>query len=168
MNIKKRGTKMINNIIFFFFSLIPGAAQMSMGLFRRGVQLMVTTIGAFTLLLSFNTEQLIPVVCFPLWFFSFFDGYNIRKQIASGNTVNDEEVYSYDIFFRNKKYSGIGLLVLGLIGLFNTFPSSIVISFIGVNNQAVYWSLRRSFVPLLLIVFGFYFLFKSKNIETKG
>ena len=167
-NNKKRETKMIHNIIFFFFSLIPGAAQMSMGLFKRGVQLMVTTIGAFTLLLSFNTEQLIPVICFPLWFFSFFDGYNIRKQIASGKTVIDEEVYSYDLFLKNKKYLGIGLLVLGLIGLFNTFPSSVIMSLFGVNFQNVYWSLRRSIVPLFLIISGLYLLLKSRKIEAKG
>lgn len=159
---------MIRDILFFCFSLIPGAAQMSMGLFKRGVQLMVTTIGAFTLLLSFNADQLIPVVCFPLWFFSFFDGYNIRKQLIAGKTVNDEEVYSYDIIFSNKKFLGLALLVLGLIGFINAFPSSVIISLFGVDFQNVYWSLRRSIVPLFLIISGLYLLFKSRKIEAKG
>lgn len=159
---------MIREFLFFCFSLIPGAAQMSMGLFKRGVQLMVTTIGAFSLLLSFNTEQLVPVICLPLWFFSFFDGYNIRKQLAAGNTINDEEVYSYSLLFNNKKYLGIGLLVLGLIGLINALPNSLIISLFGHNFQNIYWSLRRSIVPLIFIVSGSYLIFKSRKKEIKG
>lgn len=158
---------MVRQVIFFCFSLVPGAAQMSMGLFKRGVQLMVTTIGAFTLLLSFNADQLIAVVCLPLWFFSFFDGYNIRKQIAAGSMVNDEEVYSYDLFLSNKKVLGLGLLMLGLIGLINTFPSSVLISLFGVNFQNMFYSLRRSIVPLLLIAAGCYLIFKSRKKDVK-
>jgi len=159
---------MIRDILFFCFSLIPGASQMSMGLFKRGVQLMVTTIGAFTLLLSFNAEQLIPVVCLPLWFFSFFDGYNIKKQIAQGKTVGDQEVYSYESLFRNRKLLGIVFLVLGLIGFINAFPNNVLISIFGVNFQNVYWSLRRSIVPLFLIISGICLLFKSRKIDMKG
>lgn len=160
--------KMIRNIIFFCFSLIPGAAQMSMGLFRRGVQLMVTTIGAFTLLLSFNLEQLIPVICMPLWFFSFFDGYNIKKQIDLGKNVEDQEVYNYDLLLKNKKFLGIAFLALGLIGFLNTIPNSILISILGDNYQRIYWTLRRSIVPLFMIVLGISLLFKSRKIEAKS
>lgn len=159
---------MIREFLFFCFSLIPGAAQMSMGFFKRGVQLMVTTIGAFSLLLSFNTEQLVPVICLPLWFFSFFDGYNIRKQLAAGNTINDEEVYSYNLFFNNKKFLGIGLLVLGLIGLINALPNSLIISLFGVSSQNIYWLLKRSVVPLFFIVFGSYLLLKSRKNDIKN
>jgi len=134
-----------------------------MGFFKRGVQLMITTIGAFSLLISFNTEQLVAVVCLPLWFFSFFDGYNIRRQIAAGNTIKDEEVYSYDIFFNNKKYLGLGLLLLGLIGLINSLPNSLIISLFGVRSQNIYWMLRRSIVPLFLIIIGLYLLIKSRK-----
>ncbi|MDD2481590.1 MAG: hypothetical protein PHC44_06600 [Lutispora sp.] len=158
---------MIRDFLFFCFSLIPGAAHMSMGLFKRGVQLMVTTIGAFSLLLSFNTEQLVPVICLPLWFFSFFDGYNIRKQLAAGNTISDEEVYSYNIFFNNKKFLGLGLLLLGLIGFVNALPNSLIISLFGVESQNIYWMLRKSIVPLFLIVSGSYLLLKSRKIEVK-
>ena len=160
--------KMIRNIIFFCFSLIPGAAQMSMGLFRRGIQLMVTTIGAFTLLLSFNLEQLIPVICMPLWFFSFFDGYNIKKQIDLGKNVEDQEVYNYDLLLKNKKFLGIAFLALGLIGFLNTIPNSILISILGDNYQRIYWTLRRSIVPLFMIVLGISLLFKSRKIEAKS
>lgn len=159
---------MIRNIIFFCFSLIPGAAQMSMGLFRRGIQLMVTTIGAFTLLLSFNLEQLIPVICMPLWFFSFFDGYNIKKQIDLGKNVEDQEVYNYDLLLKNKKLLGIAFLALGLLGFVNAIPNSILIYVFGDNYQRIYWTLRRSIVPLLLIVLGICLLFKSRKIEAKS
>ena len=159
---------MTRNIIFFCFSLIPGAAQMSMGLFRRGIQLMVTTIGAFTLLLSFNLEQLIPVICMPLWFFSFFDGYNIKKQIDLGKNVEDQEVYNYDLLLKNKKFLGIAFLALGLIGFLNTIPNSILISILGDNYQRIYWTLRRSIVPLFMIVLGISLLFKSRKIEAKS
>jgi len=139
-----------------------------MGLFRRGIQLMVTTIGAFTLLLSFNLEQLIPVICMPLWFFSFFDGYNIKKQIDLGKNVEDQEVYNYDLLLKNKKFLGIAFLALGLIGFLNTIPNSILISILGDNYQRIYWTLRRSIVPLFMIVLGISLLFKSRKIEAKS
>lgn len=159
---------MLRNVIFFCFSLIPGAAQMSMGFFRRGVQLMVTTIGCFTLLLSFHADQLIAVICIPLWFFSFFDAYNIRRQLAAGNTVNDEEVYSYDILYKNKKYLGVGLLILGAIGLINTFSSDIIMSLFGVGFQNMFWTLRRSIIPLVLIISGCYLILKSRKKDVKA
>lgn len=129
---------------------------------------MVTTIGAFTLLLSFNLEQLIPVICMPLWFFSFFDGYNIKKQIDLGKNVEDQEVYNYDLLLKNKKFLGIAFLALGLIGFLNTIPNSILISILGDNYQRIYWTLRRSIVPLFMIVLGISLLFKSRKIEAKS
>lgn len=166
-NRKSSKKSFIREFLFFCFSLIPGAAHMSMGLFKRGVQLMVTTFGAFALLTYFNTEQLIAVVCLPFWFFSFFDGYNIRKQRAEGNIVEDEEVYSYYIFLKNKNLLGVGLLMLGLLGFVNSLPSSMFKTVFGIGSESLYWTLRRSMIPLFLIVFGSYLLLKSRKKEIK-
>ena len=167
-NSKSPKKSFIQEFLFFCFSLIPGVAHMSMGLFKRGVQLMVTTFGAFVLLIYFNTEQLIAVVCLPFWFFSFFDGYNIKKERAGGNTVEDEEVYSYHLFLKNKRLLGVGLLILGLLGFVNTLPSNMLASVFGIGTESFYWILRRSMIPLFLIIFGSYLLAKSKKTEAKN
>lgn len=154
--------------IFFCFSLIPGAAQMSMGLFKRGMQLMITIFGVFAILVYFSTEQLIPVICIPIWFFSFFDGYNIKKQKEAGRDIEDREVYDYNLFIKNKRLLGTGLLLLGVLGLANALPSYTITKLFGEGANNVYWVIKRSTIPLFLILLGAYLLAKSRNTDVKN
>lgn len=154
--------------IFFCFSLIPGAAQMSMGLFKRGMQLMITIFGFFAILAYFNAEELILVICIPIWFFSFFDGYNIKKHKEAGEEIEDKEVYDYNLFLKNKKLLGTGLLLLGILGLANAIPSHTIVTLFGQNASNFYWIIKRSTIPVFLILFGAYLLAKSKKADSKS
>ncbi len=155
-------------ILFFCVSLMPGAAQMSMGLFKRGMQLMITVFGAFVVLDYFNTQQLILVVCIPIWFFSFFDGYNIKKAKEAGEDIEDKELYDYNIFVKNKKLLGTGLLLLGILGLVNAIPSHTIARLFGEDANSFYWVIRRGTIPLFLILFGGYLVAKSRNTDVKN
>lgn len=64
-----------NKVLFFFFSLIPGAAHMYIGLVKRGLVIML----AFVTAIGFPVICDLPVllVVLPvLWFYSFFDAWN--------------------------------------------------------------------------------------------
>lgn len=64
-----------NKILFFLFSLIPGAAHMYIGLVKRGLVIMLALVAGAGLAMMADTPAFLlglPV----LWFYSFFDAWN--------------------------------------------------------------------------------------------
>lgn len=148
---------------FFCFAVIPGAAQMYMNLFKRGFQLMFGFIASAVLFSYINTESIIPLIIIPTWFFAFFDSYAIRRRLRKGEIVEDATIFDYNIIFGNKKAVGVAMLVLGVLGVANAFEHSVIQHIFGGN---LYWSVKRSIIPLALVLGGFYILRRSKKTET--
>ncbi len=149
---------------FFCFAVIPGAAQMYMNLFKRGFQLMFGFIASIVLFSYMNTEGMMALIIIPTWFFSFFDSYSIRKRLRRGEVVEDNTIFDYNILKENivgnKNIVGIVMLVLGVLGVANAFENSVLKSIFGGN---LYWSIKRSILPLGLVLAGVYILQKSKK-----
>lgn len=152
------------NLIFFCFAVVPGAAQMYMGLFKRGFQLMFGFVLAFVLFSYLNTESMILLIIIPTWFFSFFDSYAMRRRIRKGEEVEDDVIFDYNILIENKRIVGMVMLFLGILGVVNAFGRSV---FQLVFGGDLYWSIRRSIMPFALIGAGVYMLSKSKKEEVK-
>lgn len=68
MNKKKK-------ILFFLFSLIPGAAHMYIGLVKRGLVIMLALVAGAGLAMMADTPAFLLVLP-VLWFYSFFDAWN--------------------------------------------------------------------------------------------
>jgi hypothetical protein len=147
---------------FFCFAVVPGAAQMYMNLFKRGFQLMFGFIAAIVLFSYMNTESMIPLVIIPTWFFSFFDSYAIRRRLRKGEVVEDTEIFDYKVLIENKKIVGIIMLVLGLLGVVNAFEHSVLQYIFG---GQLYWAVKRSIIPIALVLAGVYILQKSRKTE---
>lgn len=64
-----------NKVLFFIFSLIPGAAHMYIGLVKRGLVIM-TTFFAFAGFAMISNTPAFLLVLPVLWFYSFFDAWN--------------------------------------------------------------------------------------------
>lgn len=148
------------NLVFFCFAGFPGAAQMYMGLFKRGFQLMFGFISAIVLFSYLNTESMILLIIIPIWFFSFFDSYAIRRRINKGEEVEDSVIIDYNIFIENKRAVGMAMLFLGIFGVINALRYSVIRNILGGD---LYWSIRRSVMPVALIGAGVYMLSKSKK-----
>jgi TM2 domain-containing membrane protein YozV len=153
------------NLAFFCFAVVPGAAQMYMGLFKRGFQLMFGFISAIVLFSYLNTEGMMLLIIIPTWFFSFFDSYAIRRRIRKGEEVGDTVIFDYDILIGNKRIVGMAMLLLGILGVVNAFEHSVIQHIFGGN---LYWSIKRSIMPIALIGAGVYMLSKSKKEEAKN
>ncbi|KUO71591.1 MAG: hypothetical protein APF77_05070 [Clostridia bacterium BRH_c25] len=149
---------------FFCFAVVPGAAQMYMNLFKRGFQLMFGFIASIVLFSYINTESMIPLITIPLWFFSFFDSYAVRRRLRKGEVVEDVTIIDYDIIFRNKKIVGMVMLVLGVLGVANAFEHSVLRNIFG---GQLYWAIKRSIVPIALVLAGVYVLGKAKKTVTE-
>ncbi|MEA4848203.1 MAG: B-box zinc finger protein [Clostridiaceae bacterium] len=161
-NRQYRKTGFFENILFFCFAVVPGAAQMYMDLFKRGFQLMFSFIAAIVLFSYVNTESIIPLIIIPIWFFSFFDSYAIRRKLKRGEEVEDDVIFDYNILIGNKKIVGIVMLVLGILGVANALEYSVLQDIFG---GRFYWSIKRSIVPAALVGAGTYILLKSKKKE---
>lgn len=64
-----------NKILFFLFSLIPGAAHMYIGLVKRGLVIMLALVAGAGLAMMTDTPAFLLVLP-VLWFYSFFDAWN--------------------------------------------------------------------------------------------
>jgi len=155
----------LESVFFFCCASIPGAAHMYMSLFKRGLQLMVTFIAAIVLFSYVNIEGFIPLVVFPTWFFSFFDSYAIRRKLHRGEAVEDIQVYDYNIFFKNNKYLGIVMVLLGLLGIMNAIGHSGLARTLGLDE--LYWAIKRTAVPIILVSTGVYILTKSRSVKIE-
>jgi len=155
-------TGFFENLAFFCFAVVPGAAQMYLGLFKRGFQLMFGFISAIILFSYLNTEGMMLLIIIPTWFFSFFDSYAIRRRISKGEEVEDNVIFDYNILIENKRIVGTVMLFLGILGLVNAFGHSVIQLIFGGD---LYWSIRRSVMPIALIGAGAYMLSKSKKKE---
>jgi hypothetical protein len=154
-----------NKLIFFIFACIPGAAHMQMGLFKRGMQLMLTFIGGIVLISYANIESFIPLAIIPTWFFSFFDAYNARKKMLAGEVVVDMEAYNYQFIIENKKILGVALVVFGFIGFMNAIDNTFYLFNLRVDE--FYWTVKRAIIPVVLVISGLLLLSKLKKAEKE-
>ena len=154
-----------SKFMFFIFACIPGAAHMQMGLFKRGMQLMLTFIGAIVLISYANIESFIPLAIIPTWFFSFFDAYNTRKKMLAGEVVVDTEAYNYQFIVNNKKILGIALVIFGFMGFLNAIDRSFYL--FGERMDDFYWILKRAIIPFVFLISGLMLLLKIKKTEKE-
>lgn len=163
-NAPRRRGGLIESFVFFCFAVVPGAAHMYMNLFKRGFQLMFGFIGAIVLFSYVNTEGMIPLIIIPTWFFAFFDSYAIRRRLRMGEAVEDVTVFDYEILLKNKKAIGIAMLLFGILGVVNAFEHSVIRYILG---GQLYWSVKRSIVPIALVLSGIYILRRSKKADQE-
>lgn len=152
--------------LFFCFSVIPGAAHMHMGLFRRGLQLMIITFGGVSLISFIGLDFLIPIVLIPAWFFSFFESYHLRRQLEKGQVISDEDLFNrqlldYTPLLKNRRLIGSTIIVIGIFSLIKEMERY---SFLDRFFRDWYYGLiRGSLLPLCLILGGIYLIAKTKK-----
>ncbi len=151
--------------LFFCFSLIPGAAHMHMGLFRRGLQLMILTFGGVSLISFIGLDFLIPLVLIPAWFFSFFESYHLRRQLEKGQVISDEDLFDRQLFdytpmLKNRRLIGSTIIIVGIFSLINEMQHY---SFLDRLFGEWYYLIRASLIPLCLILGGIYLIAKAKQ-----
>lgn len=155
----------LEKFLFFCFSLIPGAAHMHMGLFRRGFQFMLLTFGGISLISFMGLDFLIPLVLIPTWFFSFFESYHLRNQLEKGQIPNDldlisHQVLDYSTLLKNRRLVGAAICAIGFLSLMRELDRSSLLDRLFGNH---YYLLRGSLFPLCLILGGIYLIIKAKR-----
>ena len=122
MKPKKQGA-----FVTFILSLIPGAAETYMGMFKNGISIMGSFIICVLLIILLDTEDALSFVCILAWLYSFVHARSIASR--DSETISQiEDVYVWDELIVSranddtqkksvKKYVGIALLVIAIVAL---------------------------------------------------
>lgn len=118
-----------NGFLTFWCSLIPGAGEMYMGLYKQGISLMLLFFGVGALGDWANLEVLwaiLPVV----WCFSFFHTHNLRNMPEEEFMEQADHFYGFEeidftkadeFLKRNTKAVAVVLVLFGLCMLAQIF-----------------------------------------------
>lgn len=155
--------------IALFFSLMPGAGHMYLGLVRQGIQLMLLFFSIFFMSASFNIDFL--MVFLPIiWFYSIFD---VRLKSLKEDPLVDVDLPLFaDVasmkYFSNsnlvEKYIAYILILMGVFSIINNLLIPILSKYID------YYYIRcgkSAIVSIVLISIGV-FLIKGKQSKLKS
>lgn len=151
-------------IIALALSMIPGAGHMYLGYQRKGILFMAGFF--FTIFFMGWLNLSVLVFILPLiWFYSFFDAYHT----LNGKYVEDIETMG-DIDFESilpkikHKYIGIGLIIIGLIVIFQNMLDPIIRKYLTYEIRNYVQTL---IVSLIFIVGGIKILLKKKESDIE-
>ena len=156
---------------FFTFccSLVPGAGEMYMGLYKQGISLMILFfgVGAFG---GWTGVEVLWAIAPVVWFFSFFHTHNLRS-MPEEEFLNQEDHYfifqeadfgNADEFLkRNKKIISVALILWGICML-----TQICMNLLDPFFNGFFWDLAwrmnhnagRIIVAVAVLVGGFHLL----------
>lgn len=170
-----------SRFLTFLFALIPGAGYMYLGQMIKGLEVLVAYFLAWSILGMVGLGFL-KIILMAVWFYTFFDTFNLARKIDAGQSVSDE-----DIIFNRIKNSNLYkdnsahetgnagefganknawivfawiLIILGFISILNRFLRQMEIYNIFKSYASMY------LIPILFIAAGVYLLFKNQNKKS--
>jgi len=162
-----------SSFLTFMSSLVPGLGYMYLGLMKKGIQAMVIFFLINPLFSFIGLGWLADIIQIPLWFYLFFDTFNIAHKLDRGEFVNDSDFIFIQYHHLSKKENlndnavknmrdkggliiGSALIIIGSLSIINKlFPDNAIYDFI---KQ----SIGTYFVPVLFVFVGVYLLVKKK------
>lgn len=165
--------KLFQGIWLLICACVPGCGQMQQGYMKRGI----SQTAAFCAVLAVAIFlEIGALACFmvPLWVYSFFDTYNLRRLAREGTPQEDTYLFGLtDMDSRrleellNKRHSLIGwvLVAAGLLVLWQNLTHTlynVLVTLFGSDDAWWLYDLMRSaprmVVTLLIIALGIWFI----------
>jgi len=149
---------------------------------KRGVSQTVI-ISALLFVTVFLEMGVLAVLMVPLWLYSFFDSYNLRRQIREGAAPEDAYLFGLSDMdsqrlnqLIGKRHSLIGwiLVVVGLYNVYHIFASRILsglrelFPWLDWLYSLLVWDAPRILGTVLIIAVGIWFIKGPKVPEDGG
>ncbi|MCQ4949672.1 hypothetical protein [Bittarella massiliensis (ex Durand et al. 2017)] len=168
-----------SKFLTFFWSLLPGAGQMYLGLMRRGVSLMALFFGAIAVAGWLNIGLFlfaIPVI----WFYAFFDAMNLgnlpydalQYRRACDDFLwkpSDMEGLKKRLGGKTQIWVGLGCIALGLYVLLDNLLMPYLRRVLA--HSGLFWDVVNSLptlvVALAVIALGFYLVIGRNRREKE-
>ena len=164
--------RLIRAILFFTFSCIPGCGQMHQGYMKRGISQTILCCGVLAVAVFLEIGAL-AILLVPLWLYSLFDSYNLRRQRMDG--TEDEDTYLFgmsdldsrrlsELFSKRHSLIGWTLVLLGLYALYRTVMGQLMrwiselFPWMDWLYDLLVWDAPRILGTLLIIALGLWFI----------
>ena len=164
--------RLIRAILFFTFSCIPGCGQMHQGYMKRGISQTILCCGVLAVAVFLEIGAL-AILLVPLWLYSFFDSYNLRRQRMDG--TEDEDAYLFgmsdldsrrlsELFSKRHSLIGWTLVLLGLYALYRIVVGQLMrwiselFPWMDWLYNLLVWDAPRILGTLLIIALGLWFI----------
>ena len=164
--------RLIRGILFFSFSCIPGCGQMHQGYMKRGISQTILFCGVLAVAIFLEIGAL-AILLVPLWLYSFFDSYNLRRQRMDG--TEDEDAYLFgmsdldsrrlsELFSKRHSLIGWTLVLLGLYALYRIVVGQLMrwiselFPWMDWLYDLLVWDAPRILGTLLIIALGLWFI----------
>lgn len=153
-----------------FFSLVPGAGHMYLGLIKQGIQLMLLFFSIIFIGASFQLDFLLiflPIV----WFYSIFD---VRLKSLQENIPKDDNlpifsnVRSFDDLMKNNlmdKYIAYLLILMGILSVVNNILIPLASRYI--DYEIIRYT-KSCIISFILIATGCLLLRRKKYAAKAG
>lgn len=164
--------RLIRAILFFTFSCIPGCGQMHQGYMKRGISQTILCCGVLAVAVFLEIGAL-AILLVPLWLYSFFDSYNLRRLRMDG--TEDEDAYLFgmsdldsrrlsELFSKRHSLIGWTLVLLGLYALYRIVVGQLMrwiselFHWMDWLYNLLVWDAPRILGTLLIIALGLWFI----------
>ena len=164
--------RLIRGILFFAFSCIPGCGQMHQGYMKRGISQTILCCGVLAVAVFLEIGAL-AILLVPLWLYSFFDSYNLRRLRMDG--TEDEDAYLFgmsdldsrrlsELFSKRHSLIGWTLVLLGLYALYRIVVGQLMrwiselFPWMDWLYNLLVWDAPRILGTLLIIALGLWFI----------
>ena len=164
--------KALRGLWHLLWACVPGCGQMCQGYMKRGIsQTIIAT--ALLFVAVFLEMGVLAVLIAPLWLYSFFDSFNLRRQIREGMAPEDEFMFGMSemdsrklsrILSRRGSLIGWMLVVVGLYNVYQIFARRVLgtlrdyLPFFDWLYGLLVWDMPRILGTVLIIALGLWFI----------
>lgn len=167
---------------YLIWSCVPGCGQMCLGYMKRGIsQTIILCVLAF--IAVFLEMGALTVLIAPLWLYSFFDSFNLRRQIREGMAPEDEFMFGLSemdsrkltqILSRRGSLIGWVLVAVGLYNVYQIFARRLLgtlrdyFPIFDWLYGLLVWDMPRILGTVLIIALGLWFIKGPKVPREEG
>ena len=166
---------------YLIWSCVPGCGQMCLGYMKRGISQTIIFC-ALLFIAVFLEAGALSVLILPLWAYSFFDSFNLRRQIRDGAAPEDEFMFGMSemdsrklshILARRGSLIGWLLVAVGAYSLYMTVARNLLAPWRG-NwltdwlYDTLVWDMPRILGTVLIIALGIWFIKGPKAPKDGG
>lgn len=158
-----------NKVITFITACIPGTGYMYYGLMKKGFEAAMIFFMSIVLCISVYGGEIFLALIIPIWFYTFFDTFNIANKYNQGCRIKDD----FNLFYGssefnkvlnrniNKRLVAYFLMTIGVVEILNKLSQGIFWEY--PTLQLTLNTINKIFIPVILIILGISLLRSSKN-----
>lgn len=164
--------KLFRGCWHLLWACVPGCGQMCQGYMKRGIsQTIIVTAMLFVAV--FLEMGVLAVLIAPLWLYSFFDSFNLRRQIREGMAPEDAFMFGLSemdsrkltqILSRRGSLIGWVLVAVGLYNVYQIFARRVLgtlrdyFPIFDWLYGLLVWDMPRILGTVLIIALGLWFI----------